>query len=550
MAALPAGQTAAQDLNGALTNIFNHPNVGPFVSKLLIQHLVSSNPSPAYVQRVAAVFANNGSGVRGDLKAVVTAILMDAEARQGDAPSVSPPSSGHLNEPVIFMVGLLRALGATVDDTNGLTWDAYLLGQSIYNADSVFNYYSPSYAIPGTGLLGPEFQLQTPSIAIGRANWASYILTGTYASNKQAYGIDLTSFVNLAGNPAQLVDAVDAALTCGQMPATMKNYHHQRRQRHAGQPVSRSSRAISDRGFVVLSSTALKQGEQRMYIPSRRKFLSVSCRSLASIGTAGLFSRFGLMNAMAANPSNYRALVCVFLIGGNDGNNTVVPITTASQNYQSYSSVRQGLALAQGSLLPIPAQKGASTYGLHPRLVEIQQLYLQKKAAIVTNVGMLVKPITRAQYQAQSVPAPQNLFSHSDQQDQWQTSYTNSFSPTGWAGRAADAVQSLNAPSTFPQVVSVAGSSLFCIGQNTLPTTVTPGVPLGLSGFGYGTQAQLLGFQQLLTFDNGLSLVQASNAITTRGINDANTLNTALSGAPAMVDAVSRAHHSDNSSSR
>ena len=272
-----------------------------------------------------------------------------------------------------------------------------------------------------------------------------------------------------------------------------------------------------------------------MYIPSRRKFLSVSCRSLASIGTAGLFSRFGLMNAMAANPSNYRALVCVFLIGGNDGNNTVVPITTASQNYQSYSSVRQGLALPQGSLLPIPAQKGASTYGLHPRLVEIQQLYLQKKAAIVTNVGMLVKPITRAQYQAQSVPAPQNLFSHSDQQDQWQSSYTNSFSPTGWAGRAADAVQSLNAPSTFPQVVSVAGSSLFCIGQNTLPTTVTPGVPLGLSGFGYGTQAQLLGFQQLLTFDNGLSLVQASNAITTRGINDANTLNTALSGAPAMV---------------
>ena len=220
---LPAGQTAAQDLNGALTNIFNHPNVGPFVSKLLIQHLVSSNPSPAYVQRVAAVFANNGSGVRGDLKAVVTAILMDGEARQGDAPSVSPPSSGHLNEPVIFMVGLLRALGATVDDSNGLTWDAYLLGQSIYNADSVFNYYSPSYAIPGTGLLGPEFQLQTPSIAIGRDNWASYILTGTYASNKQAYGIDLTSFVNLAGNPAQLVDAVDAALTCGQMPATMKN---------------------------------------------------------------------------------------------------------------------------------------------------------------------------------------------------------------------------------------------------------------------------------------------------------------------------------------
>jgi uncharacterized protein (DUF1501 family) len=272
-----------------------------------------------------------------------------------------------------------------------------------------------------------------------------------------------------------------------------------------------------------------------MYIPSRRNFLSVSCRSLASIGTAGLFSRFGMMNAMAQNSSNYKALVCVFLLGGNDGNNTVVPILTASQNYQSYASVRQGLALAQNALLPIPTQKGANTYGLHPRLIEIQQLYLQKKAALVANVGMLVKPITRAQYIAQSVPVPQNLFSHSDQQDQWQTSFTNSFSSTGWAGRAADAVQSMNAPSTFPTVVSVTGSSLFCVGQNTLPTTVTPGVPLGLSGFGYGTQSELLGLQQLLTFDNGLALVQASNGITTRGINAANTLNTALSAAPAMV---------------
>ena len=221
---LPAGQTAAKDMNDALTNIFNHSNVGPFVSKLLIQHLVTSNPSPAYVQRVAAVFADNGSKVRGDLRAVVNAILMDTEARQGDGPSASPPTGGHLREPVFYMIGLLRALGATVDDTNSLTYDAYLLGQSIYNPDSVFNYFSPSYAIPGTSLLGPEFQLQTPSDSLGRDNWADYILSGKYASNTQAYGIDLASFVNLASNPAQLVDAVDAALTCGQMPAQMKNY--------------------------------------------------------------------------------------------------------------------------------------------------------------------------------------------------------------------------------------------------------------------------------------------------------------------------------------
>ena len=122
------------------------------------------------------------------------------------------------------MTGLMRALGATVDDTNSLAYDAYLLSQSIYNADSVFNYFSPSYVIPGTTLTGPEFQLQTPSNALGRANWVQELVAGKYATNLQYYGIDLTSFVNLAGNPAQLVNAVDAALTWGQMPAQMKNY--------------------------------------------------------------------------------------------------------------------------------------------------------------------------------------------------------------------------------------------------------------------------------------------------------------------------------------
>jgi len=101
---LPAGQTAAKDLNDALLNVFNHPNVGPFIAKLLIQHLVMSNPSPAYVQRVGAMFNNNGSGVRGDLKAVVQAILLDAEARAGDPPTATPATGGHLRQPVSYFV--------------------------------------------------------------------------------------------------------------------------------------------------------------------------------------------------------------------------------------------------------------------------------------------------------------------------------------------------------------------------------------------------------------------------------------------------------------
>jgi hypothetical protein len=122
------------------------------------------------------------------------------------------------------MIGLLRALGGVVDDANSLTYDASLLGQTIFNSPSVFNYFSPSYGIPGTSLRGPEFQLETPTNAIGRANWANQLLASKYASNIQSFGIDLTSYVNLAGSPAQLVDAADSALTGGQMPAQMKNF--------------------------------------------------------------------------------------------------------------------------------------------------------------------------------------------------------------------------------------------------------------------------------------------------------------------------------------
>ena len=112
---LPAGGTAQADLTAALQNIFNHPNVGPFISRQLIERLVTSNPSPEYVGRVAAVFADNGTGVRGDLKAVVTAILLDQEARRGDDPAQVQPSDGKLKEPVLFIANLLRAMNGMSD---------------------------------------------------------------------------------------------------------------------------------------------------------------------------------------------------------------------------------------------------------------------------------------------------------------------------------------------------------------------------------------------------------------------------------------------------
>ena len=222
---LPAGQTAEQDLSAALSNIFNHPNVGPFAGKILIQHLVTSNPTPAYVGRVAAVFNNNGLGVRGDLKAVVKAILLDAEARQGDnGPAPAPDSGGHLREPGFLIPAVLRGVGATVNDTNSLPYQSSLLGQVIFSPPTVFSYYAPGYQVPaqftpGLTLTGPEFQLHSPSEAIGRANLVNTLLYGSLGAGTV---IDLTPFSNLAATPSSLVDAVSKAYCYGQMPAAMQ----------------------------------------------------------------------------------------------------------------------------------------------------------------------------------------------------------------------------------------------------------------------------------------------------------------------------------------
>jgi len=168
---------ANNSLNQAMDNIFNHPNVGPFISRTLIQHLVTSDPTPAYISRVAGVFNNNGFGVRGDLKAVIKAILLDPEAR-GDVKT--DPNYGKLREPVQFATNILRQFG--VRDANGTGQsDGYLNGRGEYTgmaqdpfrSPTVFNYYPPDYVIAGTSLRGPEFMLMTTGTSITRANFVN-----------------------------------------------------------------------------------------------------------------------------------------------------------------------------------------------------------------------------------------------------------------------------------------------------------------------------------------------------------------------------------------
>lgn len=220
----PAGISPQQDLNNALDNIFNHPNTGPFVSKQLIQHLVKSNPSPAYISRVAAAFNNNGNGVRGDMKAVLTALLLDPEARANDEGGNDQASDGHLQEPALYVAGSIRALDGHMDDSNHYAGFLKQIGQDIYSAPSVFNYYAPSYQVPGTAIEGGEFQIDSPDIAVGRLNVIMQPLGGSSPITGSGPGttVNFTQFLPLATNPTQLVAALDLTLTHGVMPAEMK----------------------------------------------------------------------------------------------------------------------------------------------------------------------------------------------------------------------------------------------------------------------------------------------------------------------------------------
>ena len=212
----PAGQTAMQDLDAAIDAVFQHPNVGPFLATRLIRATVTGNPTPGYIQRVAAVFDNNGQGVRGDLRAVWRAIFTDAEARQ-DTP---PASFGRLKEPLYYFVALTRALGGSITDNTQLGYLFQAMGQQALTAPSVFNFYSPLYHVPGQPLFGPEFQIYSPTESVLRANLTYQILNNSITS---AWHVDTSPFSSVAGNANQLLDAVDRALLYGRMPAAMRS---------------------------------------------------------------------------------------------------------------------------------------------------------------------------------------------------------------------------------------------------------------------------------------------------------------------------------------
>jgi len=205
-----AGQSSAAELDNVLTLIFNHPNMPPFVARSLILKLVTSNPSPAYIQRVATSFTNGkfnsyGSGKRGDMQATVAAILLDSEARRGDSSATADPNGGKLREPAIMIVGVARAFHAQTTDGTQFASLSSSMSQNVFNSGSVFNFFPPDSPIPQSALNGPEFAIFNTNTSLARVNFINSTVYGGFGSNLK---LDFTPVIN-AGTPDQMVAYLD-----------------------------------------------------------------------------------------------------------------------------------------------------------------------------------------------------------------------------------------------------------------------------------------------------------------------------------------------------
>ena len=272
----------------------------------------------------------------------------------------------------------------------------------------------------------------------------------------------------------------------------------------------------------------------------RREFLKRTGCALTMTALATQMSHFGLMSAIAQEaddkstegvPGDYRALVCIFLAGGNDSNNTIIPNHNDAtiSSYSSYAATRstQGLAISQASLLPISVPRmGGLTYGLHPALGPqtgstnngIHELWALGKMAVVANVGTLIQPTTRTQFLTPGWPKPFQLFSHSDQVSQYQGGRSDTESFTGWGGRLSDLRTNEDNPTgLIPMITSISGAQLFTAGQATLPLAIGTGTlasVLNPASPNTNTSAIRTAFNNLRMVDLDHNLVEAASAVT------------------------------------
>jgi uncharacterized protein (DUF1501 family) len=275
---------------------------------------------------------------------------------------------------------------------------------------------------------------------------------------------------------------------------------------------------------------------------SRREFLRRGgCAALSASAFASTLTRFGVVDAFAQQhhhhqlplvATDYRALVCVFLSGGNDAWNTIVNL----DDFASYAATRSSIALLPESLLPIQPPSDGRNFGFHPSLAGLHAIWAQQKLAALCNVGTLIEPITRAEYL--SVPAlrPPNLFSHSDQVYEWQTGIAAPRLSTGWGGRTGDHTSTMNGPGLFPTIVTLAGASVFGKGAVARAFEMTPQGTVALKGFSGSTNSQIryAAMRDLLGLDRDVPFVRAAGNTMNKALDTNTMITEALNAAPPL----------------
>ncbi len=269
---------------------------------------------------------------------------------------------------------------------------------------------------------------------------------------------------------------------------------------------------------------------------NRRDFIRTSGAAAVLAATPGL--SYSQVVGSAGPFDDYRALVCVFMFGGNDSFNMLVPNTSAE--YNAYATSRQNLAIQQNDLLPItPASAGTPDFGLHPALGGVQGLFNSGDAAFVTNVGPLVEPTTKDQYFNGSVTLPPQLFSHNDQQDQWTSLRGNVSSKTGWAGRMADLIRSGVTEQQMATNASLFGANLFQSADDTVAYVMGPGGPLQFEGFSTDPDnilfQQRAAFRRIVDAQHGTVYERGFADVQRRAIDAADTVTGAINSAPPIT---------------
>ena len=278
--------------------------------------------------------------------------------------------------------------------------------------------------------------------------------------------------------------------------------------------------------------------------PSRRKFLGQCCAAVGATGMLSALSQLRLIGAAAspANgpvvtratastiPADFKALVCLFLAGGNDANNLVIPVDSAG--YRAYATGRGALALPANSVLAVtPKSSDGHTYGLHPAMTELQALFGEGKFAVLSNVGTLVAPTTKTQYSARSVPLPPQLFSHSDQQVQWQSSVPDQTFSTGWGGRLADLTNAFNANNAVSMSMTLDGDNSFQVGKNVVQFAINPGGAIVLTGTGTAANSiRAQAMNDLMAAPNANLLKSAFGGLTRSAIANSESISGFLTG--------------------